>query len=67
MAKKVTEPDYNAMLEYIVEEVGQTVAEEDDQRIIDEIISSNIPYNLTVEFLVKKLRDAERNLHYSGR
>lgn len=65
MGKKKEEPNYNEMLEYILETIGATVSVEDDQRVIDALISSNIPQNLIIETLVKKLRDYERDFHYS--
>lgn len=61
---KIEQPDYEAMLDYIVDTIGATVSEDDDKKVYDAIMESAIPHDITVKYLVTKMRDLERDSHY---
>ncbi len=44
----------------------QTYAESEDERLIEEYLTCGFPSEQIIRYLLKKARDIERDLHYTG-
>jgi len=44
----------------------QTYAESEDERLIEEYLTSGLESEQIIRYLLKKARDIERDSHYSG-